>query len=474
MSFSNKFSELYFFIRRPNLAIVISLLITLIGAIAIFMLPIEQYPNLTPPRVFVKFSYPGASAKTISETVIAPLEVQLNGVEGMLYMTSTASSSSGTGTVNVFFALGTDPDIALVNVNNKVNLAQSLLPETVRQQGITVNKSSAASLLTIALFSPKGQYDVIYLDNYLQTNIVEEIKRIPGVGECIINGSMDFAMRIWLDPGKMAKYNIIPTDVAAIIRDQNAQFSPGRLGSLPDIVDTELSWQIDTQGRLVTPEEFGNIIIRAQADGSILRLKDIARVGLGSKNYNVVSSLNGKPARMAEVSLLPGANALETGKLIEAKLEELSANFPNDIAYSIPYNTNIFVQASIEEIVKTFVEAMVLVFFVVYIFLQNWRATLIPCLAVPVSIIGTFAGLYILDYSINMLTLFGLVLSIGIVVDDAIVVLENVERIMRTELLSAKEATSKAMSEVTGPIIAIVLVLSAVFIPVMFIEGIAG
>ncbi len=329
MASAHKNSDTYFFIKRPNLAIVISLLITLVGGIAIFMLPVEQYPNLVPPRVFVKFSYPGASAQTISETVIAPLEVQLNGVEGMLYMTSTASSSSGTGTVSVFFDLETDPDIALVNVNNKVNLAQSLLPEAVRQQGITVNKSAAASLLTIALFSPKGQYDVIYLDNYLQTNIVEEIKRIPGVGECVINGSMDYAMRIWLDPGKMAKYNLIPADVAAIIRDQNAQFSPGRLGSLPDIVDTELSWQIDTQGRLITPEEFGNIILRAQADGSTLRLKDIARVGLGSKNYNIVSSLNGKPARMAEVSLLPGANALETGKRIEAKLEELSQNFPH-------------------------------------------------------------------------------------------------------------------------------------------------
>ncbi len=467
-------TESNFFLKRPILSTVISLLILLVGGLAITALPIAQYPDLIPPQVSVTVSYPGASAQTIAETVIAPLEVQINGVEDMLYMSSNASSGSGSGTINIYFNLGTDPDIALVNVNNKVNLAQTLLPADVQRQGVSVVKKSPSMLLIISLISPDGRYDNVYLHNYLQSNIVDEMKRINGVGDCTIFGTMDYSMRIWLDPDKMAKYKLIPSDIAAAISDQNAQFAPGRLGSMPGPDTIEISWQIDAQGRLVTPEEFGNIVIRSEADGSMLRVKDVARVELGGKDYSVGTKLNGVPARMAGVYLLPGANAIATGELVEAKLEELAQRFPDGVAYDIPFNTNIFVEASIEEVVHTLIEAMVLVFIVVYIFLQSWRATLIPCLAVPVSIIGTFAGMYALGYSINTLTLFGMVLAIGIVVDDAIVVLENVERIMSTEHLPPAEATNKAMSEVTGPVIAIVLVLCAVFIPVSFMGGLAG
>ncbi len=462
------------FVRRPILSTVISLLITLVGGLAILALPVAQYPDLVPPQVSVSVSYPGASAQTIAETVIAPLEVQINGVEDMLYMTSSTSSGWASGTINVYFNLGTDPDIALVNVNNKVNLAQTLLPEDVRRQGVTVTKDSPAMLLIISLFSPDGRFGNDYIANYLQTNIVDEMKRVSGVGDCSVFGSSQYAMRVWLDPDKLTKYALTPTDINLAIQDQNAQFAPGRLGSMPTLEGIDLTWQLDTKGRLVDAEEFANIIIRAQSDGSFLRIKDVARVELGGVDYEVISELNGTEARMAGVYLLPGANAIETGELVQAKLKEIAERFPDGLAYDVPYNTNIFVEASIEEVVKTLMEAMVLVFLVVFIFLQDWRATLIPCLAVPVSIIGTFAGMFALGYTINTLTLFGMVLAIGIVVDDAIVVLENVERIMRTEHKSAIDATAKAMHEVTGPVIAIVLVLCAVFIPVSFMGGLAG
>ncbi len=474
MTTSNENIKPSLFVRRPILSTVISLLITLVGGLAIIALPVAQYPDLVPPQITVDVSYPGASAQTIAETVIAPLEVQINGVEDMLYMTSSTSSGWGSGTINVYFNLGTDPDIALVNVNNKVNLAQTLLPEDVRRQGISVTKRSPAMLLIISLFSPDGRYDIPYVSNYMQTNIVDEMKRIPGVGDCSVFGDANYAMRVWLDPDKLTKYNLTPTDVNLAIQDQNAQFAPGRLGAMPATKGTELTWQLDTQGRLVDSEEFANIIIRSQPDGGFLRVRDVARVELGARDYEVVSELNGTAARMAGVYLLPGANAIETGRLVQEKLDEISERFPDGLEYDVPYNTNIFVQASIDEVVMTLIEAMVLVFLVVYIFLQNWRATLIPCLAVPVSIIGTFAGMYALGYTINTLTLFGMVLAIGIVVDDAIVVLENVERIMRTEHKNAMDATAKAMHEVTGPVIAIVLVLCAVFVPVSFMGGLAG
>ncbi|MDR2055000.1 MAG: multidrug efflux RND transporter permease subunit [Desulfovibrio sp.] len=463
-----------FFLRRPVLSAVISILITLVGALAMKALPIALYPELTPPTVQVSAFYPGASAETIASTVLAPLEVNINGVENMLYMASSASSASGSGSISVYFKLGTNPDMALVNVNNKVNLAQTLLPEEVRRQGITVVKRSPAILQLLNLYSPDGRYDPVFLHNYLQTNVVDELKRVEGVGDCTIFGAMDYAIRIWLKPDALAKYGLSVSDVADAVRDQNAQFAPGRLGDTPAPDATQLSWQIDARGRLVTPEEFGEIIVRVGPDSAMLRLKDVADVTLGGKDYSVVSERNGKPTRGAGVYLLPGANAIATGERVKARLEEIAQRFPEGIAYSVVVDTNDFVMESIKEVAVTLAEAMLLVFVVVYIFLQNWRATLIPCIAVPVSIIGTFAGLYALGFTINILTMFAMVLAIGIVVDDAIVVLENVERIMRTEHLPPREATAKAMNEVTAPVIAIVLVLCAVFIPVSFMGGLAG
>ncbi len=463
-----------FFLKRPIFSTVISLLILLVGGLALKALPVAQYPDLIPPQVSVTAYYPGASAQTIAETVIAPMEVQINGVENMLYMSSLAASASGSATINVYFKLGTNPDIALVNVNNKVQLAQTQLPEDVRRQGVTVVKKSPAMLQIISLYSPDGRYDDIYLHNYMQANVVDVMKRLKGVGDCTIFGSTDYSIRIWLYPDKLAQYKLTPNDVSKAVQDQNAQFAPGRVGDVPALPDTQFTWQIDTQGRLLEPEQFANVIIRAESDGSLLRVKDVARVELGGKDYSVITRLNGRVARMAGVYLLPGANALETGDLVEKTMAEIATRFPEGVEYGIPFDTNRFVRASIQEVVHTLIEARVLGFIVVFIFLQDWRATLIPCLAVPVSIVGTFAGMYALGYTINTLTLFGMVLAIGIVVDDAIVVLENVERIMSTEHLSPTEATAKAMGEVTGPIIAIVLVLCAVFIPVSFMGGLAG
>ena len=362
-------TEPNFFLKRPILSTVISLFILLVGGLAINALPIAQYPDLIPPTVSVSVSYPGASAETIASTAVAPLEVAINGVENMLYMTSVSSSGSGSGTINVYFKLGTDPDIALVNVNNKVNLATTQLPEDVRRQGVTVVKKSPSMLEILSLYSSDGRYDEVFLHNYMQANIVDEMKRVPGVGDCSIFGSMDYAMRIWLQPDKLAKYGLTPTDVGNAIRDQNAQFAPGRLGSMPGPDTVQLTWQIDTEGRLPDAADFEEIIIRSDPDGATLRLKDVARVELGGKDYSVVSKLNGKPARMAGVYLLPGANAIETGKLVGEKMEELARRFPVGVEYSIPFDTNRFVQASIDEVYKTLGEAMLLVFIVVFVFL---------------------------------------------------------------------------------------------------------
>ena len=462
------------FLRRPVLSSVISILITLVGTLALKALPIAQYPDLVPPTVNVQCSYPGASAETIASTVLAPLEININGVEGMLYMSSTAASGSGSGTINVYFSLDTNPDMALVNVNNKVNLAQTLLPETVRRQGVSVVKRSPSMLQVFSFLSPDGRYNETFIHNWMNINVIDELKRLPGVGDCSIFGSQDYSMRIWLYPDKMAKYGVTANDISAAISEQSSQFAPGRLGDNPLLEGTNLSWQIDTQGRLVSPEEFGNIIIRTGEDSAMLRLKDVARIELGGKDYSVTSTYVGATARMGAVYLLPGANAIETGDRVSQRLKEICANLPDGLEFKLVVDTNDFVMESIREVIHTLLEAMVLVFIVVFVFLQNWRATLIPCIAVPVSIIGTFAGMYALGYSINTLTLFGLVLAIGIVVDDAIVVLENVERIMTSEHLPPKEATAKAMNEVTAPVIAIVLVLCAVFVPVSFMGGLAG
>jgi len=463
-----------FFLDRPIFSTVISLLILLLGTLAIKALPVAQYPELVPPQVTVSASYPGASAETIAQTVAAPLEVQINGVDNMLYMTSVSSGGNGSMAINVFFKQGTNPDMAQVMVNNRVQIASAQLPEEVRRQGVAVLKKSPAILLIVALTSPDDRYNELYLHNYMLLNVLDEIKRTPGVGDASIFGLLDYSMRIWLHPDKLAKYRLTPADVQAAIQDQNAQFSPGRLGDSPAPGDTELNLQVDTAGRLVSEEAFRDIVIRAEADGTLLRLGDVARVELGGKDYSVATLLNGRPARMMGVYLAPGANALATGDRVHQKMAELAKSFPEGISHAIPFDTNKFVRISIKEVLHTLGEAMLLVFLVVYLFLQSWRATLIPCLAVPVSIIGAFAGMYALGFTINTLTLFGMVLAIGIVVDDAIVVLENVERIMAKEKLPAKEATVKAMQEVTSPVIAIVLVLCAVFLPVAFMGGLAG
>lgn len=462
------------FLRRPILSAVISIIITLVGCLAITALPIAQYPELVPPTVNVTVSYPGASAETIASTVLAPLEVNINGVENMLYMSSTAASGSGSGSISVYFSLGTDPDMALVNVNNKVNLAQTQLPEEVRRQGVTVTKRSPAMLQVFSFYSPDGRYDGVYLHNWMQVNVVDELKRISGVGDCTVFGQSNYSMRIWLQPDKLAKYGLSTAEAAQAIQEQNSQFAPGRLGAMPAPQDTQLTWQIDTQGRLVTPAQFGEIIIRTGPDSAMLRLKDVAEIQLGGLDYSVSSKLNSMTACMGAVYLLPGANAIATGDRVTARMKEIVATMPDGMEYEMVVDTNDFVMESIHEVISTLIDAMILVFIVVYVFLQNWRATLIPCIAVPVSIIGTFAGLYALGFSINTLTLFAMVLAIGLVVDDAIVVLENVERIMSTEHLPPKEATAKGMNEITAPVIAIVFVLCSVFIPVAFMGGLAG
>lgn len=462
-----------FFIDRPVFAAVLSIFIMLAGLAAMRGLPIAQYPEIAPPVVQVRAVYPGASAQVIEGTVAAPIENAINGVEDMMYMSST-SSSSGVVEIQVTFEIGTDPDQAALNVNNRVKQVENILPQEVRRQGVTVNKGSSAFLQVVAFYSDDGSFDDFYTSNYVTLNVLDRIKRIPGTTNVQIFGAKDYAMRIWLKPDRMAQLKLTAQDVANAINEQNAQFAAGKVGQNPNPIDQELVYTITTQGRLTEPEQFENILIRVNEDGSSLRLKDVARVELGSRDYDFMGRLNGKPATLMGIFLQPGANALDVAETVNKSLEELKADFPEGLDYAVPYDTTRFVKVSIREVVKTLAEAMVLVFLVVFLFLQNWRATLIPIVAVPVSLLGAFAGLYLLGYSINTLTLFGMVLAIGIVVDDAIVVLENVERIMHEEGLSARKAAIKAMQEVTGPVIAIVLVLSAVFIPIAFLGGLTG
>jgi multidrug efflux pump len=462
-----------FFIDRPVFAAVISVVIVLAGALAMRVLPIAQYPELTPPQVVVSVTYPGASAETVAQTVAAPLEQQINGVEGMLYMQST-NSSSGSMQLSVTFALGTDPDQATIDVNNRVQRATSTLPEEVTRQGVTVAKRSTSILGMVAMFSKDPRYDRTYVGNYALLNVVDELKRIPGVGDASVLGSVEYSMRIWLRPDKLAEFNLTPTDVAAAIREQNAQFAAGRFGDEPTDKSVAFTYSATTQGRLPDKAAFEDIILRSNENAAALRLKDVARVELGAQSYTVTAQLNGTPAVPIAIYLQPGANALATMDALTGRMDELKKAFPEGIDYKVPFNTTKFIQVSVEEVIHTFIEAIILVVAVVFLFLQNWRATLIPVIAVPISIIGTFAGMYLFGFSINLLTLFGLVLAIGIVVDDAIVVLENVERIMSTEHLSPRKAAIKAMGEVTGPVIAIVLVLCAVFVPVTFMGGLAG
>ncbi|MBQ7738602.1 MAG: multidrug efflux RND transporter permease subunit [Desulfovibrionaceae bacterium] len=451
----------------------ISLAITLVGAVAIFNLPIEQYPNMVPVQVSVSASYNSATAETIAETVAQPLEQQINGVDNMIYMQSV-SSGSGSMVLNVYFAVGTDPDQATINVNNRVQQALASLPQEVKRLGVTVEKQSPAILQLVTLTSPGNRYDTVYLSNYALLYVQDELKRLPGIGKVQLFGARDYSMRIWLKPDRMSMLGVTTTDITNAINEQNAQFATGRAGDTPVKDQVSMTWQFTTKGRLNKVEDFENIILRSSDEGDILRLKDVARVELGGKDYSFTGQLNGSPTQPIGIYLAPGANALATAEAVQKTMEELSKNFPEGVAYAIPFDTTTFVKVSINEVIHTLFEAIVLVICVVFIFLQNWRATLIPCLAVPISIVGTFAGMFLLGFSINTLTLFGLVLAIGIVVDDAIVVLENVERIMEEEGVDVYTATNKTMHEVTGPVIAIVLVLCSVFIPVAFLGGLAG
>src|SRR5579862_990309 len=461
-----------FFIERPIFASVVAILVTLAGVIASFNLPISQYPEISPPTVTITTAYPGASADTIAQTVAAPIEQQLSGTEGMIYYVSSASQD-GSLTITCTFEIGTDLDRAVVQLNNRVQVAQPTLPDEVRRNGIIVAKRSPDILVVVALFSPKGSVATTTMADYANTNLVDDVKRIPGVGDLFVFGAGS-SMRVWLKPDRMAQLGVTPNDVAAAIRGQNSQFAVGKIGAEPAPAGQDVTFTVTASGRLVRKEEFENIIVRANGPNGTLRIKDVASVGLDALNYDTAPTVDGKPAIGMATFLAPGANALNTANALKARLVQLKAAFPPDVDYIIPFDTTIVVKASIHEVEVTIFEAAILVLVVVFIFLQTWRATIIPMLAVPVSIVGTFAGLYMLGLSINVLTLFAMVLAIGIVVDDAIVVLENVERLMRVEKMSPRDASIEAMREVSGALIAIVLVLCSVFIPVAFLGGIAG
>ena len=461
-----------FFVDRPVFATVIALILTLVGAIAVGQLAVEQYPNVAPPQVKVTAVYPGASPELLENVVAAPLEREMNGVSGLLYMTST-SSSSGLMELNVVFEPGTDLDIATVEVNNRVKRVEPLLPQVVLQNGVKVDKTNPAMLLIVTMQSKTGQFDRDYLSNLANSNVVPELKRIGGVGDVTLFG-YPYAMRVWLNPDFLGKYRLTVTDVANAIREQNQNYAVGEIGTTPAPVGQVLTFPVQTSGTFTEPEQFADIIVRAAADGSVVRVRDVARVELGAEDYQVAMRLNGKPASGIGVYLRPGANALATAEEARAKMTELAASFPRDVEWRIPYDTTVFVDASIELVFHTFIEAFVLVLIVVYLFLGNLRATLIPMLAIPVSLVGTMAGMLLMGFSINMLTLFGLVLAIGIVVDDAIVVVEAVEKIMHDKGLSPREAAREAMKGIGSAIVGVTAVICAVFVPIAFLGGVTG
>ncbi len=464
----------HFFIDRPILSSVISIVIVIAGLVAMVNLPIAQYPEITPKQIQVTTTYPGASAEVVSQNVAAPIEQQVNGADDMLYMYST-SSSTGNLTLNVFFDIARDPDLAQVDVQNRVSLALPQLPEEVTRQGVSVKKVSSTFLMVIAVYSPDERYDNTYVGNYTNLYVLEAIKRIPGANQSSILGVPDYAMRLWVKPDRMAQLKITTQDIVNAVKAQNEQFAVGRIGQPPTEDEVVMTFPVTTKGRLTTPEEFEEIILRTGSEGaSIVKLKDIGRAELGSKEYNVRTQLNGKDATLIAVYQQPGSNSLEVSRQVTQLLEEMKKSFPDGMDYKISLDTTKFVEASIHEVVRTFFEASVLVILVVLVFLGTLRATLIPLVAVPVSVIGAFIGMTLLGFSINMLTLFGLILAIGIVVDDAIVVMENVERNMNEFGLSPRDAARRAMVEVTGPVIATTLVVLAVFIPVAFMGGITG
>jgi multidrug efflux pump len=466
MSFSK------FFIDRPVFAGVLSAVIFLAGLLSIRALPISEYPEVVPPQVVVRATYPGANPKVISETVATPIEEQINGVEDMLYMSSQATTD-GVMTLTVTFALGTDPDKAQQLVQNRVSQAEARLPEEVRALGVTTVKSSPDLTLVVHLTSPNGRYDSKYLRNYAVLNVKDRLARIPGVGQVQLFGSGDYSMRVWLDPQKVAEHGLSASDIVAEIRAQNVQAAAGVVGGSPTPSGVDLQLSVNAQGRLQSEEEFGDIIVKSGANGEIVRLRDVARLEMGASDYALRSLLDNKSAVAIPVMQAPGSNAIDIADRVQAEMRDIKANMPDGVDYSIVYDTTQFVRSSIEAVVHTLLEAIALVVLVVILFLQTWRASIIPLIAVPVSIVGTFAVMHVFGFSINALSLFGLVLAIGIVVDDAIVVVENVERNIE-EGLSPREATYKAMSEVSGPIVAIALTLIAVFVPLAFISGLTG
>ncbi len=470
---SSRPAQEYFFIRRPVFAGVISIIITILGIFALRTMPITRYPQITPPAVQVTAVYPGANAEAVAQAVAAPIEQQLSALDGLLYFKSS-SSSDGVMNLQVYFDIARSQDLAAVDVQNAIKLAEPQLPQEVVRNGITIRKAQTDILLVGGLVSDDPRYDAAYLNNYAKLYVEDELRRVPGVGNAQVFGGLDFSMLISLDPDRMAQLGITVQDVAAAVREQNATNPAGRLGREPAPASTELTIPVTSRGRLVTPAQFDSVILRARPNGSLVRLGDVADVHLGSQSYDAIGRYNGKPISAFLVYQRQGANALEVKDRILKRMDELSRSFPAGIRFVVPFDTTPFVRESIKEVMKTLVEAMLLVTLVVFVFLQSFRATLIPVLAVPVSIIGTFLGLNALGFSINVLTLFALVLAIGIVVDDAIVVIENVERIMAEEHLPARAAADKAMRQVSGALIAIVIVLCAVFIPVAFVGGITG
>jgi hydrophobe/amphiphile efflux-1 (HAE1) family protein len=462
-----------FFIHRPVFAAVLSIVVVLAGLVAAKLLAVAQYPEIAPPTVLVTTTYPGASAETLTKTVAAPIEEQLSGVEKLSYFQSTASST-GSLSITITFEPGYNVDQAVFNVNNRVNIALPRLPDEVRRNGIIVQKRSFDILNVVALASPDQSRDTLYLSNYASINIVDELKRLPGVADVTVFGARDYSMRVWLNTERMARLGVTPSDVANALRAQNAQYAAGKIGADPAPRGQALVYTVTATGRLLDPEEFGDIVVRAAGPGGALKLRDLARIELGALNYDTYNTLDGQPAIGMATFLQPGANALEVAQAVRKRMAELKPGFASGVDYTIPFDTTRFVDASIREVNTTIYEAALLVLAVVFLFLQTWRATLIPMIAVPVSLIGAFAGLWAVGFTINTLTLFALVLAIGIVVDDAIVVLENVERLMREQRMRPFEAALEAMDEVQGAVIAIVLVLCAVFVPVAFLGGIAG
>ncbi len=462
-----------FFIERPIFATVLALLFVVAGLVTLNILPVAQYPDITPPTVQVSAVYPGANAETVAQTVGIPIEQQVNGVDGMLYMSSN-SSASGAYSLTVTFEVGTDIDMATVMVQNRVSVALNSLPEAVKVQGVTVQKQSSNIVMMLTL-SGDSIYDGLYLTNYANLNLVDQLTRVPGVGAVDVMGAGDYSMRVWLNPETMRIRNITPQQVYAAIQSQNMEVSAGYVGQpIGSSADNDFQYTLNVKGRLSTPEEFGDIILRVEDQGKVLRLKDVAKIELGSAGYGVVSRLKGQPTAAIAVYQLPGSNSLDVSKHVRARMAELAETFPAGVKYNVTLDTTDVVHDSIDEVMKTFVEAIILVVLVIFFFLQSWRAVLIPCLTIPVSLIGTLAVMAALGFSINTLTLFGLILAIAIVVDDAIVVTENATRILDEGKLDARAATEQAMGEITGPIVGVVLVLLAVFIPTTLISGISG